>query len=434
MTTFALGLALALTPAPQEASAPHFDDAGFHTVFDGESLDGWVTSGGRYDGFPGCWTIEDGSLVGREGPNGEGGLIYTEQSFANFAFTVDVKIDWPFDSGIFLRMAPEGRGAQITIDYREGGEVGGIYSDGWLEHNPTGAERFQKDEWNHFEVLCYGEPMKIRAWMNGELLVEHDVEATEGFAPRGLIGLQVHGATNAPPDAEVRFKNMRVRELPEFDNARFDVDEHGRLQPKEAATKEGWRSLLDGSLDAWEPHGGGDGFELQDGVLAFLAAGSSPYLKTKDDFQDFELRLDFKTAFMANSGLFLRAARTDKDPAYSGCEIQILDDFNWEEVTQSTLRPYQFTGSLYGAVPAGDHGALRPIGWWNTYQVRYEGSQLTVRLNGHELYSVDTHSLEANPPFADRATTGFIGLQRHAPSQVEGRAYAWFRNVYVREL
>ena len=144
--------------------------------------------------------------------------------------------------------------------------------------------------------------------------------------------------------------------------------------------------------------------------------------------------LDFKIAKMANSGLFLRGAKTDQDPAYSGCEIQILDDFNWEAVTGSTLQPYQFTGSLYGAVPTGDRSALRPLGYWNTYHVRYEGSQLSVRLNGSELYSVDTLTLEATPPFSDRARKGFIGLQRHAPAQVEGRAYAWFRNAFVREL
>lgn len=426
-------LVLALSSL-QATPATHFEGGGFHDLFDGESLAGWVTAGGRYDGHPDCWSVEDGLLVGREGPGGEGGLIYTEPSFANFAFAVDVRIDWPFDSGIFLRMAPEGRGAQVTIDYRDGGEIGGIYSDGWLQHNPTGIEGFRRDAWNRFEVLCFGEPMRIRAWLNGAPLVEHTVAASEGFAPRGLIGLQVHGAMNAPPDARVRFRNIRVRELPEFDADRFDVDERGFLTPKAAAREAGWRTLLDGTLDAWEPYGGGGGYALEDGVLAFLVEGSSPYLRTKDDFRDFELRLDFKTAFMANSGLFLRGARTDQDPAYSGCEVQILDDFNWERVTGSELRPYQLTGSLYGAVPAGDHGALRPIGWWNTYEVRYVGPQLTVRLNGVELYDVDTHALDARPPFADRAPTGFLGLQRHAPAQVEGRAYAWFRNVFVREL
>ena len=55
-------------------------------------------------------------------------------------------------------------------------------------------------------------------------------------------------------------------------------------------------------------------------------------------------------------------------------------------------------------------------------------------LNGQLLYDVDTHKLaEAKPPFAARAPSGFIGLQRHA-SGGAGGDYAWFRNVFVKEL
>ena len=373
----------------------------------------------------GAWRTAPSSA--REGPNGEGGLIYTEQAFANFALAVDVAIDWPFDSGIFLRMAPEGRGAQITIDYRDGGEVGGIYSDGWLEHNPG---------WHRALPEGRVEPVRgallRRADEDPRLAERRAARRARRRGGRGLRAARVDRAagaraTNAPPDAEVRFRNMKVRELPEFDAAEFDVDEYGFLRLKERTSKSGWRSLLDGSLGDWEPHGGGSGFELEDEVLAFLAEGSSPYLKTRDDFQDFELQLDFKTAFMANSGLFLRGARTDQDPAYSGCESP--DSRRLQLGRRSRSRRCAPTSSpVPSTVPyrRGDHGALRPIGWWNTYQVRYEGSQLTVRLNGTELYSVDTHTLDANPPFAERAPTGFIGLQRHAPAQVEGRAYAWF--------
>jgi hypothetical protein len=53
------------------------------------------------------------------------------------------------------------------------------------------------------------------------------------------------------------------------------------------------------------------------------------------------------------------------------------------------------------------------------------------------LYDVDTGTVpvpEGKKPFAERAPTGFIGLQRHAPDGVKGEAYAWFRNVFVREL
>ena len=58
-------------------------------------------------------------------------------------------------------------------------------------------------------------------------------------------------------------------------------------------------------------------------------------------------------------------------------------------------------------------------------------------LNGKILWDVDTTTLtpEQGAPFAERARKGFIGLQRHAdPRDVEGDAFAWFRNVFVREL
>ena len=72
----------------------------------------------------------------------------------------------------------------------------------------------------------------------------------------------------------------------------------------------------------------------------------------------------------------------------------------------------------------------------DTYEITYNGTRIITVLNGQVLYDIDTKDVKPKQgaPFTERAPTGFIGLQRHAPSQVEGRAYAWFRNVYVREL
>jgi hypothetical protein len=230
------------------------------------------------------------------------------------------------------------------------------------------------------------------------------------------------------------FRRPRVRELDRADY--FTEDERGLVRLTDAGRAAGWRALFDGeSLTGWEAGGDGEGYRVDDGVLAFLGEGGSPELRTKSDFSDFHLRLDFKVLRGANSGLFLRGARDGSNPAYSGCEVQILDDFHWEEDSGDTLAPWQFSGSLYGAVPPAKRDALRPLGEWNTYEVLYRGPRLTVALNGHVLYDVDTHALEVEPPFAARARSGFIGLQRHAPSRtLEGDAYAWFRNVFVREL
>ena len=77
-----------------------------------------------------------------------------------------------------------------------------------------------------------------------------------------------------------------------------------------------------------------------------------------------------------------------------------------------------------------------PLGAWNTFEVRYQDSQLRVVLNGHELYDVDTHEVpvpKGQKPFAERLAKGFIGLQRHAPKQAKGD-YAFFRNILIRPL
>ena len=137
---------------------------------------------------------------------------------------------------------------------------------------------------------------------------------------------------------------------------------------------------------------------------------------------------------MANSGVFLRARRDDSNPAYSGCEVQILDDFHWEEETQTRLEPWQLSGSLYGSVPAAAPGVLRPVGEWNTYEILFRGTRLAVALNGRTLYDVDLGSVSADPPFAQRASAGFLGLQRHGSHEESGEPAVWFRDLLARRL
>jgi hypothetical protein len=427
-------LQLPSAPAPSGGapSEPQFP------LFDGRSLQGWVTRGGHYDGNA-RWSVEDGCIVGRQGPNGEGGLLYTEKRYTCFELRLEVKLDRPFDSGVFLRMAPEGKGAQVTLDWREDGEIGAIYSDGFLAHNEGGAAKFRRDEWNELRVRCTGFDMHIQAWLNGEELVDYALAAgSPGFAPTGLIGLQVHGERGDTGAA--RFRNIRLRELPVFDLGLLtNIHEmkSGLVGLDADAERQGWKPLLDRkTLAGWEVQGEPECYRLENGVLSFLAKGGGGHLFTTEDYQDFRLRFDFRISRMANSGLFLRAARDGSNPAFSGCEVQILDDFNWESVTGSKLKPWQFTGSLYGAVPPGDRSALLPLGNWNTYEVLYQGARLAVALNGHTLYDVDTHALvpESGEPFAKRAATGFIGLQHHGAENVNDEVMVAFRNLFVQRL
>lgn len=419
------------------SGVPRTTEPDFVPLFDGKTLEGWVTSGGHYDGNA-AWTIEDGAITGRQNASREGGLIYTARPYTEFVLKLECKLDYPFDSGIFLRMAPVGKGAQVTLDYRPDGEIGAIYADAFLAHNPGGWDLFKAKEWNDIEVRCTGADMHIVATINGKPLVDYAMpKGSAGYAPTGLIGLQVHGARDDPAANKCQFRNIRIHDLAPTSSEPFARDDKGFLAPTPWGVAQGWRKLFDGkSLDGWEPADGKDGYAVQDGQLVLLTKGDSGYIRTKEDFKDFAVRLDFKIAEMTNSGLFLRGDRKGGDPAWTGCEVQILDDFNWERVTGGPLQKWQFCGSLYGSVPPAVK-ALKPLGEWNTYEVEFKGTHISTKMNGKELYSVDTDKVsvpEGHLPFAQRAKTGFIGLQRHASQGIQGDAYAWFKNIYVKPL
>jgi hypothetical protein len=207
-------LLVCLVSACSSPTAKPKADDGWRELFDGKTLAGWTPKGGHYDGSPEAWTVEDGAITGRETPKHEGGLLYTTEKYADFEFECDCKCDWPFDSGIFVRMEPKLRGAQVTIDFRQGGEMCAIYSDGFLMHNASVMPKFKRDEWNHFKVRCTGADMHIVTWLNGEQMVDFTIPPGTGeFAREGLIGIQVHGGSDSPPTTKVQFKNLRVKRL-----------------------------------------------------------------------------------------------------------------------------------------------------------------------------------------------------------------------------
>ncbi len=415
------------------------------SLFDGSTLEGWTDRGGRYDGDA-VWTVEDGAITGRVGANGVGGLLYTTDVFASFDVELQARLDWPFDSGVFVRMWPEGKGGQVTLDaHPRGGEVGAIYADGFLQHNTWARDTvWKRAEWNDVRVRCTGFDMRIEAWVNGVKVSDHTLAPnTAGYAPRGRIGIQVHGNRDDPPGHRAQFRSIRVRRLDVFGDDAFAPHVAGgdqRTQLSVSGRSAGWVALIDDELgEWWSGSAGGEltpplasGYRVEDGVLHVPSRGSGNLISRRE-LRNARMRFDFKLARMANGGVFLRSDRAGGNPSYTGAEVQLLDDHNWESVTGSTLEKWQFTGSLYGAV-APEVSVLAPIGEWNTMELLYRGSRLAVALNGHVLYDVDTHTVTAEPPFAERVAHGFFGMQRYSAPDVEGDTAVWVRNAYLQPL
>ena len=220
-----------------------------------------------------------------------------------------------------------------------------------------------------------------------------------------------------------------------FDTAEFSCDENGVMTPTAEGTRRGWKLLWNGAetKEAMaSAHLDNQGFVVFPRGLAHLAtrAACSP---RSEDFENFELHVDFQSRIPgANSGVFLRAKQDGSNPAFSGCEIQILDDDNWERVHKGKLEPWQYCGSIYGSSPPRVKGVLLPVGCWNTYPHRLQGSRLRVDLNGATVQDADVLDAPGSRGSEEVRRPGEDRLHR-LPAARSGGAVA-FRNVFVRRL
>jgi len=182
--------------------------------------------------------------------------------------------------------------------------------------------------------------------------------------------------------------------------------------------------LLSTGLVGWQQIGGqGGAWRIQDGVLS-VEGENGGWLATHRQYGDFALFLEFRVPPGGNSGVFIRAP-LEGDPAYTGLEIQIVDDY---AERQSPLESWQYTGSIYGVQAPSDR-VSKKAGQWQTMVIVARGARIQVGLNGTKIVDADltnyAHLANTHPGLA--RTGGYIGLQSHG-SRVE------FRNVRIREL
>jgi len=178
-------------------------------------------------------------------------------------------------------------------------------------------------------------------------------------------------------------------------------------------------------LDGWEikenKSGDKDQWTVKDGVLAAKAGWG--WLGTKKMYGDFVLSLDWRVPENGNSGVYIRVPdiKTNLLPTFTGMEIQVLDD-NGPEY-KGKLKPWQYSGSIYGVVPAGKR-VYKGAGEWNHFEISCQGDQIQVVFNGEKVAEADAGK---EPALVKRPKKGFIGLQNHG-SSIE------YRNILIKVL
>ena len=203
---------------------------GFVSLFNGKDLEGWHTSRTSHQGTTGNFFVEDGAIVLKQNPYGQGGVLLTDKKFKNFELYVEVKIDSFCNGGIFIRSTESAQAYQVELAVP--GHLGSLFGEAMQISKSAEAKDIKKiwkaNDWNSFRIKMTGTVPTISLWVNDVFMweiIQPQNDFTAG-ATEGMIGLQSHwtalyqpipGGFNMPgawrPGAAHRFRNIRIKEL-----------------------------------------------------------------------------------------------------------------------------------------------------------------------------------------------------------------------------
>jgi len=235
------------------------------------------------------------------------------------------------------------------------------------------------------------------------------------------------------------------------ENSVNDQMNNTRLAPNtltEIEKDEGWQLLFDGkTTDGWRGFKSDQfpekGWHATDGTLMIEYSGTGEKgfagdIITKQQFTDFDLKLEWKISKGGNSGILLYVTENDDYEAtwHTAHEIQVLDDFGYDDVHDYVPTLRQVSGALYDLyTPASAEAG--PVGKWNKARIRLEEGHLQHWLNDSlvtdvQLWTDEWESRVAKSKFNvypdfGIARKGHIGLQDHGQQ-------VWYRNIRVLEL
>jgi len=184
--------------------------------------------------------------------------------------------------------------------------------------------------------------------------------------------------------------------------------------------------------------------------------GGGGNLCTEKQYENFILRFEFCMPPNGNNGLGIRMSDIKKDAAYwAMCELQLLDDggsqYYDKQAKKDKLKPYQYTGSVYGIVPVkrdnynqiwgkeknftcgGSY--VRKPGMWNFEEVRVIGSRIQVILNGELVTDADVSKFKGDGTDTPdhRKHPGLHNKKGHIGWLGHGHHVMW-RNIRIKEV
>ncbi|GIX03462.1 MAG: hypothetical protein KatS3mg113_0468 [Planctomycetaceae bacterium] len=421
-------------------------------LFNGKDLHGWhadVPATDQHPDLPASFIVREGKLVSRGKPEGH---LITDLEFENYRLVVEYRFpSTPGNCGVLVHaskpralydMFPQSIEVQLMHGHagdfwciqenvevpemerrrprREGQAYGGGPQDARRILNLTDDSEKPVGEWNTLIIECTGREIKV--WVNGDL-VNHGFNCT---AARGRIALQAEGT-------EVEFRKLELMPL-------LGDQEPNTLTDAERTA--GWQLLFDGkSLTGWRGYRAETlpaSWRVADGSLFSRREQGASWgdIITQEQYDDFELLVDWKMTRGGNSGVMYRASEEYDHVWQSGPEFQVLDNTSHMD----GLNPLASAGACYAVFPPAID-ATQPLGEWNRTRIVCQGQHVEHWLNGVKLleYEIGSPRWTAHVKTSKfylsaygqsrwgRVLRGHIGLQDYGGA-IE------FRNIKLRSL
>ena len=179
--------------------------------------------------------------------------------------------------------------------------------------------------------------------------------------------------------------------------------------------------------------------QLKEGTLKSLGKGGDiggDIVYGKQQFDNFELSIEWKISKAGNSGIFYHVQEGEKyAAAYENApEYQVLDDLGYPD----PLEDWQQVGADYAMHPADPKMKItKPHETWNSTRIIFSPEKVEHWLNGNKIvefvpWSDDWYKRLKESKWKDYpdyglAKTGLIGLQDHG-------SFIWYRNIKIRPL
>ena len=191
-----------------------------------------------------------------------------------------------------------------------------------------------------------------------------------------------------------------------------------------------------------------NGWSIENGVMTYDASknksGLDSSILTNDQYYNFEISFDWKTAAYANSGVLWGVRDIEGlDQAYlTGREIQIVDPQVYQNMPEEQKHN---AGALYDMI-APIQNVSRPTNKWNSYFIRINHDEnlgvlvfnntevLRFPLRGEEWDQLVQESKFKTWSEFGKYEKGHISLQAHGPMDDQYDGVTSFRNIKIRKL